>query len=336
MGYLPKAIILGYRLHFRRASLAQLAHCGISFIRKMLATEQSPLSILLALTYSCQCNCSHCGILNLRKKTNIPLLDINELKKLVILLKSLGVLHISLTGGEAVLREDIFEIVRIISRAGIIVSLGSSGYPLDKEKIKKLTKSGLNLLKVSLDNSNPEIHNKIRRCNGCFERAISAMAYSAEEKLPCAISVTLTRDSLRNGELGNIVSLGKKLKVAGIKIGLLAFSGEALNLPYAAFTEDDFRYLERFMKEQSVYIRDVMSGVNECCFLLKRNCYISAYGDVQPCIFIPEKFGNIRERNFIDIWKEMIKHPLYNYSPIDCYSNGGRLQKIFQCDEKRS
>ncbi len=329
---LYKTLSLGYQVHFKMASFRQLRHTFTSSVSRVFNRRIYPISVLLALNYDCPCKCAHCGVSDFRNaERNCRIITFAEIKEIIFSLVKIGIMHITLTGGEPILREDIFDIIKFVSHQGVIISLDTCGYNLDYSKVVKLKASGLNLIKVSLDNPEADMHDEIRGVVGCFDRAIGTIRSCVETGMPCVIAVTVTKELLMNGNLEDIVRLGKKLMVSGVKLELLAFSGEALDKKYIGFTSADIEYLKKICKDKIVYFRNIFSDFSECLILRKKIFYISAYGDVYPCMFTPIKFGNLLTEKFSHIWEKMKTHAIYNYSPIDCYGIDGRLRKeIFE------
>jgi MoaA/NifB/PqqE/SkfB family radical SAM enzyme len=74
----------------------------------------------------------------------------------VDLLARLGTTIITISGGEPLLHPDLDEIVRCIRGYGIIATVITNGYLLTPERIKRLNRSSLDALQISIDNVMPD------------------------------------------------------------------------------------------------------------------------------------------------------------------------------------
>ena len=80
-----------------------------------------------------------------------------------------------LTGGEPLLRKDIFEISRYASDKGFMTVLGTNGIPITDGVAKKIKESGIKGVGVSLDSLNPERHDSFRGINGAWDNTIKGI-----------------------------------------------------------------------------------------------------------------------------------------------------------------
>lgn len=97
-------------------------------------TKNRPVSVMIELLTKCNLNCEHCYLPSHSNKG----LDFDTIKLLFRDLRKLGIMNVSLTGGEIFLREDIFEIIELARRNQMRVFLLSNGTLLNKSKVTKL------------------------------------------------------------------------------------------------------------------------------------------------------------------------------------------------------
>lgn len=308
-----------YQMYIKHASIKQIFHL-FKVGRDALTKPQRafPFSVLLAVTYECQCNCVHCGVANY-KNIEREELSLEQIKKNISELKKLGVANITLTGGEPLLRRDISDIIKYISKQGIIVTLDTNGLLLDMSTTIRLKKSGLNLLKVSIDSSHPHIHDDLRKMEGCFAKAVDGLKNSVKSKLPSVIQTYVSYNTLQRDDLRKIINLSRQLNLSGVCVQLAKASGKLKN--YNFINQNINNYIKKNLDSTFVYFSNIISDFLNCSAISKKECYISAYGDVQPCMFLPLIFGNINEKKIKDIWNIMIKHPIYSMSANRCLVN---------------
>lgn len=267
---------------------------------------------LIALTYRCQCHCVHCGIAGYTKKG----LELNT-KEVFNLLDQLRyfkrVREIFFIGGESLLRNDLFELIEYAKRKGFKTRLDTNGYLLDEETISRLKMAGLDQIWVSLDSAEPKIHNNLRSLEEVFEKAVEGIRACVKQGVHCCISIYASKENLRNGELEKTLSFARDLNVNRICIlPALAIGNWLKEAEKIKLDSEDIRKLK------SICVPRFISFVNNFCSTkYKKLLYISPYGDVQPCIYIPYSFGNIRTESIYEIVKRMWSHPIFNLPSDD-------------------
>jgi len=91
---------------------------------------------------------------------------------------------INFGGGEALLRDDVLELVQEASARGFITNIASNGWLIDKPMAQRIAASGLRSINLSLDSLRPEVHDTLRGTPGATERvfqAINALRDAAPE-----------------------------------------------------------------------------------------------------------------------------------------------------------
>jgi MoaA/NifB/PqqE/SkfB family radical SAM enzyme len=149
--------------------------------------------INFAITTHCPMHCEHCFEWdNLNKhETFLP----GELKEIMVTLQQEGLGHISLSGGEPMVRfKDMLELIKHGAKTTEWWVL-TSGFKLTTEKAKQLKLAGATGIVVSIDHYNPEIHNLFRGHSDAFAQASMAVAASAAAGLFTAVSVCITRSN---------------------------------------------------------------------------------------------------------------------------------------------
>ncbi len=310
----------------------KLKHCRILF-RKLRATilkkKLQLRKIFIGVTYICQCRCPHCLAGFYKRTPQLELSDV-EIKRFIDRLHEVNPLAITFFGGEPLLRKNIEELISYTSSKGYITELETNGLLLDKERVRALKKAGLNRLWVSLDSSKPDVHDQLRGVPGCYEKVLIALRYCVAEGLSCGINTYATKEKIRDGTLKEIIEIGKKIRVNDIFIIFPTCTGRwLLNEEAALGREDTSKIKELFTGIVNNWMRVKMplSGTLyfKCAVLEKITCYISPYGEVQPCCFMPFSFGNIRESGLRGILRRLQQHPMFREDEIikdnDCMMN---------------
>ena len=119
--------------------------------------------IRMSITDVCNFKCGYClpNGYQVDKSDNRKFLHLDEIKRLAMVFSKLGVSKIRITGGEPTVRNDFFEIIKILKEVGIKkVSITTNGYHLDN-KAKMLVDSGLNGINISIDSLDRNIFKSI-------------------------------------------------------------------------------------------------------------------------------------------------------------------------------
>jgi radical SAM protein with 4Fe4S-binding SPASM domain len=227
-----------------------------------------------------------------------------------------------LSGGEPLLRGDILELAAYASSKGMMVVLGSNGLLIDKRVASSLTRCGVTGISISLDSADPTIHDEVRSFDGAWQQAVKAVSICRSEGLSVQINAVVTKTNYR--EIPTLIEFAHELgaKVFSPFFLVCTGNGEELSditpqqyeevLSFIAETEGKYdgmivrtRCAPTFRR--ILYERDPGSILLKMdtgrCLAGRRYCRIAPEGDVTPCPYMPLSGGNIRERDFGDIWK---------------------------------
>jgi len=109
--------------------------------------------------------------------------------------------EIDFGGGEALMKEDIFELISYTKGLGFKTTIASNGFLIDEEMAKRIASSGLDSIILSLDSLVPEIHDSMRGVKGVAQRALNAIGYIRHSSKAihigiCSIIMEQTLDGL--------------------------------------------------------------------------------------------------------------------------------------------
>lgn len=183
-----------------------------------------PTSVIVLFTNRCNARCVHCYSWELQSE-NTEMTTREWEKAFNELRRWLGPVFISITGGETLLRRDSIQLAKYAAQLGFWVEFLTNGYLMTPELADRLIQSGVKRIKVSLDGSKPDIHDKIRGRNGFFLRAVEALRMLAEErsrqKKDAKIWGKTTVMGLNMEDLPNIVPLARQLGIDGVEFQAL-------------------------------------------------------------------------------------------------------------------
>ena len=249
------------------------------------------------ITKRCNLACIHC-ISSTGDKSE---LNTNEAFRTINILGNFGCKELYITGGEPLVREDIFEIFKKAKEKGFKVGLLTNGLLINKTNIKKI-KSFVDEIGISLDGPFPQINDKIRG-RGTFKKILRIIKILKFYQIPLTIYVTISKINLEYIE--SILNLISDLKIEKIRINEVSLRGRAYKN----------RSLLGISKERKKNLKDSLLGIfkkhfpqfevrlNKKCEANRKTIFLSPLGYIYPCIEIFQRksschLGNIRECNF--------------------------------------
>lgn len=183
----------------------------------------------IAVNEKCNLRCVYCmpeeGI---NFKPEKDLLSNSEIKRVISILSEMGVGKIRFTGGEPLLRKDIFDLISYTSAIDKVhsIQLTSNGILL-KEKVEKLILSGLNGVNISLDTLRPDRFRLITRRFG-LEKVMDGMQEAIDsQNLKVKLNVVLMRN-FNDDELIPFVQLAKDKPIVIRFIELMPFDSQQI------------------------------------------------------------------------------------------------------------
>ncbi len=295
----------------------------------------------ISLTYACQCRCKHCGV-GLFEKKNEKLLTTEEVKsKILDRLKDCGLGVAYFFGGEPTIHRDFVELLRYSTQKGLFTRADTNGIKLANKSFAKAVKeAGITFFLVSIDSSNPKVHDQFRGMEGSWDKAIQAIKNCVELGIPVGISTVVTKQSLKSGDTKKIIQLGKDLGVFKIRLLTPMMVGRWTNQEIR-LSKDEMEEFRALLEPNFVFWEEWCDGTVPfvCASVTRWVVAITAYGDVQPCCYVPIRFGNIRKEDLKTIIERMwsssyFKMERENINRCDCPMNDpkmrSKLLKLFE------
>jgi len=284
------------------------------------------------VTSKCNLKCVHCrsssdihspeGEFTLDKCYKL-LDDISEFAKPVIVL----------SGGEPLLRKDIFDIAKYGTEKGFRMCMATNGVLVTDEVCEKMKDSGIKIVSLSLDGSTKEIHDNFRGQSGAFEGVMNAVRLFKKHNIQFIINSSFTKRNQH--DIQNVYQLAKSLGATAWYMFLIVPTGRGEEIMNELVSKEDYEkilnwHYEMERNENEILVRPTCApqyyriwhersklegkdsdrrsltfstGGGKGCIAGQTICFVNSEGDVYPCSYFPFPAGNVFKDKIKDIWE---------------------------------
>jgi len=293
-----------------------------------------PVHGVFVVNYECNQRCKMCDLYDRAaryQRNGIKRLTTEEMLKVIDDFADIGTSGIGFTGGEPILRSDIYDLIKHAKKRGLFTHMSSNGMVIDLEVAIKLIKSGLDAIGFSLDGATDKTHDFIRGVPGSFEKVINAIkcCRKAKDELKSEF-IIISISVINNKNIDEVIELIDVALNAGIDkvsfspihdIGLMKNGNSALKdigMNIVNFEKAD-RVIDRIIELKKK--RGVIDNSETYLRLFKKafrnqrlpfSCYagyvtiaVDGYGNIYPCypwMEVNHKVGNIRDTSLREFW----------------------------------
>ncbi len=266
----------------------------LPFIRRFVPLYG--VTVVLALSYRCQCACPHCGI-GRRPDQPEGELSREEILKFIDDLARLGGACIHFFGGEPLLNAGLPEYVARTRKLGLLATVDTNGLLLDEPMVLKLKEAGIHLIRVSLDSPREEEHDAHRGVKGSWSKAVEGMRLCVRHGIPCFVSLYATRENLASGDFERMIALARENGV-GVRFLSAIQSGRWKEKTEAHLSEPEVEKLRGLLAPDVCWETEFMQHKNVpfwCNSMLGNKFDVTSYGEVIACAYLQAGFGSIRK-----------------------------------------
>ncbi|TLS37830.1 TIGR04053 family radical SAM/SPASM domain-containing protein [Pseudalkalibacillus caeni] len=307
--------------------------------------NENPFIVIWEVTRACELKCLHCRAEAQHHRHPLEL-STEEGKQLIDQIYEMDNPLFVFTGGDPLMRPDLYEIAEYAIKKGVRVSMTPSATPLvTKEAIQKAKEIGLSRWAFSLDGPNAKIHDHFRGTSGSFDLTMNAINYLNELEIPIQINTTVSNYNLDH--LDEMAVLVEKLNAVLWSVFFLVPTGrgketdiispeqheEVLHwlydiskrAPFDIKTTEAHHYRRVILQQSKKEKRNQKRVANPLTGRIPDHSaalgrapsgirdgngfvFISHIGEVYPSGFLPIKCGNIRKTPLAEIYRN---HPVF-------------------------
>lgn len=294
---------------------------------------QGPV-VVWNMTGECNLSCRHCYLQAESKKTANEFTT-KEAKAFMTDLASINIPVLLFTGGEPLLREDIFELGEFAANSGLRPVISTNGTLITPQRAQAIKDAGFQYVGVSIDGLE-DVHNKFRRLKNSFALAWQGIHNCLSVGLPTGVRFTVNSHNL--ADLPDVLELAINEAVPRFCLYHLVYVGRGKEM-----VKDDLRREENLQLINSLidkagqtpnmeiltvdnpadgvylYLQKEKESPQEAseiksllemaggCSAGEKVINVSPEGNIYPCQFWRDlPLGNIRVTPFSQIWQEKL------------------------------
>ncbi|MBM9511287.1 radical SAM/SPASM domain-containing protein [Desulfogranum marinum] len=296
----------------------------MDFIPKWIAWE---------ITRRCNLKCVHCRSSSELKINDHPDFSLVEAKRILDDIHSYADPVMVLSGGEPLLREDVFDIAAYGTGLGMRMCLATNGTLVTDETCRKIKETGIKMVSLSLDGASADIHDDFRNQPGAFDGTMHAIELFNKYQIDFLVNSSFTKRNKQ--EAPKIYELVKSLGATAWYLFMIVPTGRGEEIMSELIPENEYEdmlnwhydmeadesdilvrptcapqyyriVLQRSKEEGSRFKRRSLkfsTGGSKGCLAGQLICLIDVDQNVLPCSYFPLSGGNLKEQSFKEIWE---------------------------------
>jgi heme b synthase len=298
----------------------------------MMAEEFIPKWIAWETTQKCNLKCVHCRCSSDMTSSEGDFTT-EEGKKLLKEIADFSKPVVVLSGGEPLMRKDIFELAEYGTSLGLRICMATNGALVNDEVCEKMKKADVRMVSLSLDGSTAEIHDNFRQCPGAFDGVVRAAEYFRKHGQKFLINSSFTKRNQH--DISATFKLAKSLGATAWYMFMIVPTGRGEEIMSELISKEDYEEILEWHYQQEKIEDDILmrptcaphyyrivpqkakaeglkferrsltfsTGGGKGCIAAQTICLIDCFGNVKPCSYFHRTAGNVKTTQFRDIWE---------------------------------
>jgi radical SAM protein with 4Fe4S-binding SPASM domain len=237
-----------------------------------------------------------------------------------------------LSGGEPLLRKDIFEIARYGTSKGLRMCMATNGTLITDEVCQQMIEADIKMVSLSLDGSTAEIHDDFRACPGAFDGVVRAAEILNRNGIKFLINSSFTKRNQK--DIGATFKVAKELGATAWYMFMIVPTGRGEEIMNELVSKEDYEeilawHYEQEKGEDEILMRPTCAphyyrvvpqmakaegvdfkrrsltfstGGGKGCIAAQTICLIDCFGNLKPCSYFHSSVGNVKQVPFKDLW----------------------------------
>jgi heme b synthase len=293
-----------------------------------------PKWIAWEITRRCNLKCVHCRSSSEIEVSGHPDFSLEEAERILDDIASYANPVMVLSGGEPLLRDDVFDIAAYGAKKGLRMCLATNGTLVTEQICQQIKQADIKMVSLSLDGAKASTHDDFRNQQGAFSGTMNAIKLFNQYEIPFLVNSSFTERN--KDEIPAIYKLVKQLGATAWYLFMIVPTGrgedimtelipadiydEILAWHYEVEKKEDdllmrptcaphyYRIVRQKAKEEGDLFKrrslKFSTGGSKGCLAGQLICLIDVDGNVQPCSYFPKFAGNIKKEPFQQIWEE--------------------------------
>ncbi len=296
--------------------------------------EFKPKWIAWEITRRCNLRCVHCRSSSEMEVRGHPDFSTEEALRILDNISEYAKPVVVLSGGEPLIRGDVFDIARHGADKGLRMCLATNGTLVTDETCEKIKGSGIRIVSLSLDGSTEKVHDDFRNEKGAFYGTINAARLFKGHGIEFIINSSFTKRNQE--EIPRVYRLAKELGATAWYMFMIVPTGRGEEIMNELISKEDYedilewhyqmekgedamlvrptcaphyyRVVLQKAKEEGVKFErrslKFSTGGSKGCIAGQLICLIDVDGNVLPCSYFPKPAGNVMKQSFKEIWED--------------------------------
>lgn len=273
--------------------------------------------LLIEITQKCNAGCDQCG-----SRCDMNSSELLTKDDIITAMKdirdNLGTdAMVNITGGEPLMRSDLFDIMTEVSRLGFDWGMVTNGVLITDETIRKMKESGMKTITVSLDGME-KTHEELRHLPGSFPKIIENIRKLKKAGFLDHLQVTFTANRKNLYEIEELYALLNRIGIDSVRMSFIDPIGRAEDNRELLLKKEEMQWLIRFANEKNRgrgipivwgcphYLGNLLDKRTFRCMAGRIQASILYNGDIYVCPNVPRigKLiqGNIKTDSFSEVW----------------------------------
>ncbi len=286
------------------------------------------------ITRRCNLKCVHCRSSSALEVNEHPDFSLEEAYRIIDDISSYAAPVVVLSGGEPLLRKDVFDIASYGTGKGLRMCLATNGTLVTEDICRKIKDAGIKMVSLSLDGSTAEIHDDFRNQAGAFAGTMDAAELFRKHDIQFLINSSFTKRNQE--EIPKIYHLAKEIGATAWYMFMIVPTGRGQDIMEELISPEEYEdilgwhydmekteeellvrptcaphyyriLLQKSKKDKEKFKRRSLkfsTGGSKGCLAGQLICLIDVDREVLPCSYFPKSAGNLNKQSFKEIWEQ--------------------------------